>query len=130
MSRQKAAIESEKSRRAIGKLAIDAALILMRIPTGDVRECGFNAKIGLEQLRDLLHIFRERAVGVVSVSGGSVCTGIRRAQHAYSFEGCSRPLNAAGSRHFDRTWIQKHRLPGAALGPRPPMGKVLDIADC
>ena len=66
---------------AIGKLAIDCALVLMRVPSADIGKRSLNAEVRLEQLSDLLHVVAEFGVGILDAGGGLVLGGIGVAQH-------------------------------------------------
>ncbi len=62
---------------AVGELAVHAALVLMRVPSAHVGKCGFDAEVGLEQLRNLLHVVAELGVGIFCTpAAGVYCAGL------------------------------------------------------
>jgi hypothetical protein len=59
----------------------------MRVPAADVGEGRFDAEVGLEQLRDLLHVVAEFVVGIFDAGGRLVLGRVGVAQHLDGFEG-------------------------------------------
>ena len=75
-----------KVAQAVGELAVDAALVLVRIPATDIGEGGLDTEIGLEQLRNLHQVFGEGAAGVLCAGVGLVVGRIGGAEHFDGFE--------------------------------------------
>ena len=77
---------SREVGEAIGELAVDAALVMMRVPAVDVSESSLDSEIGFEQLRDLLHAVAEFGGWIIGASGGLVLRGIGGAEHLHRVE--------------------------------------------
>ena len=69
--------------KAIRKLPVHAALVHVRVPSAYIGEGHLNAKIGLQQLGNLLHVVAELCAGIVRGRVGRVLRGIGCAQHLY-----------------------------------------------
>jgi hypothetical protein len=127
MSRQKADAVRELAQ-PVGKLAVHAALVLVRVPTADVGKGGFEAEVGLEQLGNLLHVVGEAVIRIVGVGRGLIVGGVGGAQHLDRFKG-----GVAGRVEQGIAGLVVHgferRGRGSWLRTAPANGEILHIAD-
>ena len=94
---------------AVGKLAVDAALVLMRVPSADVGECGLDAEVGLEQLGDLPQAVAEFGVGDNRRRARAcIARGWRRAA-SLRLQMSLRRLCERFGRRCRHTWLQTRR---------------------
>ncbi len=73
-----------KSSSLRGELSLRAALVDVRVPAAELRECDLEADVGLRELRDLLQRLAERAARVLGAVLGLVPRRVGGLQRAAS----------------------------------------------
>ena len=106
----------EKVAQAIGELAVDAALVLMGVPSAHIGEGGLDAEVGFEQLGNLLHVVAEFGGGIVDAGAGRVLGGIGGAQHLDGLKGFFAGRRGRCGRRCRHTWLRRRWRPAREQG--------------